>query len=320
MMTQWRLALVAAATVAAVGSVEAQERVDQRHPTATSGLVEIHLSSGSLRVIGWSRGEVQVTGTVRRGDRVVVEGNRELEVRVEGSNGRRAGPASLEVRIPAGKALEVAAGAASLSISGMTGDVETQNASGSVTVDGSPRAVEVTVGSGGVTLNGNAQSFTVNSMSGGITVRGQVRQSLEINAMSGAVDVSGRAGQTEINSLSGGVRVTNASGPLDVTVVSGTVNIAGERLRGSVETVSGSMLISGSLGGPLSLETHSGQIELQLPNGTAAQITATTYSGGFESDFPSTREGRHERHVTIGRGGPQVDITSFSGRVKLMRR
>ena len=42
----------------------AQQKVDERRPAAANGLVEIENPAGTLRVTGWNRPEVTVTGTL----------------------------------------------------------------------------------------------------------------------------------------------------------------------------------------------------------------------------------------------------------------
>jgi DUF4097 and DUF4098 domain-containing protein YvlB len=315
------LCLAAAALLAAVPA-QAQREVNERHEASASGTVEIQMNQGSLRVTGWARREVQVTGTVARpGDRVQLDGGGGgVEVRVAGRNGSRGGSATLEVRVPAGSTVEVVAGAAPITISGVTGSVEAVSQGGRITVQGSPRAVELVSHSGGVTVEGQTERLDVTVMSGGVRVTADVRQRAEIVSLSGPVEVLGSVNELELTAMSGPVRVANAGGRVEIEAVGGGVTLNGSRLRGNVQSVSGSVVVGGSLGGPLSVESHSGDVELRLPGGTAAEVNVTTYNGGFRSDFGNGRGSSRERHVTIGRGGPTVSITTFSGDVKLTRR
>ena len=138
--------------------------------------------------------------------------------------------------------------------------------------------------------------------------------------MSGPVDLLGSVNELDLTAMSGPVRVTNAGGRVEIEAVSGSVTLNGSRLRGNVQSVSGTVVVGGTLGGPLSVESHSGDVELRLPRGAAAEVEITTYNGDFRSDFGNGRGSSHERHVTIGRGGPTVSITTFSGDVKLTRQ
>lgn len=310
----------AAAALLAAGEAGAQRQVNARHDASPTGRVEINLNSGSLRVVGWGRNEVQVTGSLaRESDRVVLEGSgRTTEVRVSGRG--RAGHATLEVRVPAGSSVNVVTTAAPITISGVNGAVETMARSGATIIQGSPRTVDATGQQGGITFNGESDRVVLTSMAGPVNVSGTVRQRVEISSLAGPVDVTGNVGEAEIHSMNGAVRVANVTGGrVEINAVAGSVNVTGTRLRGNVETVSGSVVLSGSLGGPLDVSSHAGSVELRLPGSTAAEVTVTTFSGDVDSAWRLRREGR-EWHGTLGRGGPSLSISTFSGSVKLTRR
>lgn len=316
--------LAGAAALLLAGPAHAQRQVNAREDASATGTVEIEMNSGSVRVTGWSRNEVQVTGNLSRADdRVEVErSGRTVEVRVASRRGGRGGPASLEIRVPAGSTLSVTAGSAPITISGITGSVEAVGQSGPVTVQGNARRVEVVAQSGPVTIEGQVETLDVTAMSGPVRVSADVRQIATIEALSGPVDVLGSVGEARINAMSGNVRVTNASGGrVEIEAVSGNVALTGTRLRGNVQSVSGNLVVAGSVGGALTLESHGGNVELRVPSGTNAEVEVETFSGGVRSDFGGGGGSRgRERRVTIGRGGPTVTITTFSGDVKLLRR
>ena len=314
------LGLAAAALLAAVPA-HAQRDVNARHDASAGGTVEIEMNQGSLRVTGWARREVQVTGTLSRpGDRVALDGSGgSVEVRVEGRNGSRGGPATLEVRVPAGSTLEIMAGSAPVTVNGVTGSIEVTQG-GPVTIQGNPRAVEIVSIHGGVTVEGQMDRLNVTAMSGRVHVTANVRQRAEVMARSGPGDLLGRVNELELTALGGPVRVNNAAGRVEIDAVSGGVTLNGTRLRGNVKSVAGAIVVGGTLGGPLSLESHSGDVELRLSGGAAAEVEMTTYNGELRSDFGNGRGSSRERRVSIGRGGPAVSITTFSGDVRLTRR
>jgi DUF4097 and DUF4098 domain-containing protein YvlB len=321
-MRHIRTLSLAAALAAVLGAGEAgAQQVNERQNASATGTVEIELGNGSLRVIGWGRNEVQVTGSVSRsGDRVVLDGTgRHTEVRLEGRRGRGSA-ANLEVRVPAGSSIEVMTGAAPTTISGVNGAISAESHAGVVTINGNPRNLEVTSQAGAVTFDGQTDRAIITSMAGPVRINGTVRQRAEINAMAGAVEVNGSVGEAEINAVNGAVRVANVTGGrVEITSVSGSVTVAGTRLRGNVESVSGSILVSGSLGGALNVETHAGSVEMRMPGNTGAEVQVTTFNGGLDSDWRLQRDGR-EWHGRLGRGGPNLSITTFSGSVKLTRR
>ncbi|MBW3571415.1 MAG: DUF4097 domain-containing protein [Gemmatimonadetes bacterium] len=322
-MTHIRTLGVAAAALLLAAPADAQRQVNARHDASPTGRVEIQLNRGSLRVTGWARNEVQVTGTLAQADDAVRldGGGRTLEVRVASRRGGRGGPANLEVRVPAGSTVEIVATSAPVSVTGITGSLEAVSQSGPVTVQGNSRRVQVVAHSGPVTIDGRAETLNVTALSGPVRVNADVRQRAQIEALSGPVDLLGTMGEVQVNSVSGPVRVANATGRVQIEAVSGNVIVNGTGLRGNVESVAGGIVVAGTLGGALALESHGGDVELRLPAGSGAQVQVSTFSGGLRSDFGDGRESvGGDRRVTIGRGGPTVRITTFSGDVKLRRR
>ncbi|HEU0080202.1 MAG TPA: DUF4097 family beta strand repeat-containing protein, partial [Longimicrobiaceae bacterium] len=210
--------------------------------------------------------------------------------------------------------------AAPITSSGVTGSIDAVSQGGSITVQGNPRAVEVVSHSGGVTVEGQTDQLTVTAMSGRVRVTANVRQRAEVVSMSGPVDLLGSVNELDLTAMSGPVRVANAGGRVEIEAVTGDVTLNGSRLRGSVQSVSGTLVVGGTVGGPLELESHSGGVELRLPRSAAAEVEVTTYNGDFRSDFGNGRGSSRERRVSIGRGGPAVSITTFSGDVKLTRQ
>ena len=115
----WRtIALTALALAALPGrSALAQQAVDKQRPAASDGLVEIENPAGSVRVLGWSKAEVGVTGTLGRRATLNLTGEprrTHVEVEVEGNpHGTRS---DIEVHVPAGSRVSVESFAASITI------------------------------------------------------------------------------------------------------------------------------------------------------------------------------------------------------------
>jgi DUF4097 and DUF4098 domain-containing protein YvlB len=314
------LAAMAAALLAG-GEAAAQRQVNARLDAASNPTVEISLNTGSVRVVGWGRSEVQVTGSVaREGDRVAVEGGgRRVEVNVQGNRGR-GGPANLEVRVPAGASVEVNTTAAPITVTGVNGTVEVTSQAGAVTVQGRPRSIEATAHAGAIIVDAETERVVLTALAGPVRLAGTVRNRAEVTAMAGAVEIPGAVGELEVNALNGAVRVANVTGGrVEINSVSGSVSVAGTRLRGNVESVSGAVTVSGSLGGALNVASHAGSVTLQLPGSTNARVEITSFNGGVSSDWRLTRDGRDWRG-TLGSGGSTLSVTTFSGAVRLNRR
>ena len=105
--TMKRAALVLATVLAGPAWVAAQTPVDQKRPAAADGKVSIENMSGSVKVTGWDRAEVQVKGTVGSGGELSFDGSeKETTIEVEAEHGNPMGIKSdLEVFVPAGSSV-----------------------------------------------------------------------------------------------------------------------------------------------------------------------------------------------------------------------
>ena len=57
--------LILLAALAAAAPLWADEPVDERRPLSSTGAVEIEMISGTIKVIGWDRSEVEITGRLQ---------------------------------------------------------------------------------------------------------------------------------------------------------------------------------------------------------------------------------------------------------------
>jgi DUF4097 and DUF4098 domain-containing protein YvlB len=276
------------------GPVAAQQNVDQRRPAAANGLVEIDNPGGSVRVTGWNRPEVAVTGTLGPGAEglsLTGEHNR-IRVEVESQGNPHHVVSTLEIKVPEGSRLEVQSFQGVIAVDGVKGSVHAENVSGNVTVAGGAREVD---------------AQTVN----------------------GSVEVSGPSRRVHAESVNGPVTVTGASGEVDASTVNGQLQVSGGTFaRGHLETVNGGIRFEGDLAvhGVLDVESVSGGVELVLPTGAAADFTISTFSGSIENELGPTMDrtghapGEKELSFTSGAGGATVTVHTLSGSINIRKR
>jgi DUF4097 and DUF4098 domain-containing protein YvlB len=114
---------------------------------------------------------------------------------------------------------------------------------------------------------------------------------------------------------------------VEASTVSGGIEVESKAAlrEASFESVSGDIEFAAPLdpSGDFSFETVSGNIELRLPSGTSASFDVETFSGGIENHLgpPAERVGEYapgrELRFTLGSGGADVEIESFSGHVEI---
>jgi len=275
---------------------------------------------------------VQVTGTLGSpSERLVLEddGDGGVEIRVQRGGQYNHGSSrggSLTIRVPRRKDVEAVSLSGGVTVEGIDGTVEASSTSGAVRVSGGrSRTIRASSRSGPVDVDADADRVEAESLSGPVTVGGTVRDRVEATSLSGGVRVTASAGEVEAGSTSGTVEIASMRGRAEVHSVSGDVRVTGRGLSGSFQTASGSVILTGDLdrGGDLELNSHSGDVVLQLTSGASADIQAGTFSGSIDVDFPGARverESRRSAKIRIGSGDASVRMHTFSGSVKLVRR
>lgn len=269
--------------VAASGPLAAQA-VREARPADPEGSVKIALSTGSLRVIGWSRDSVAVSGRPGGPDAwlaLEVEGPAAGIRIVTDRDAGAPSPADLEVRVPAGSQVAIRAAAASVDVSGVEGTVDVTSVSGDIRVSGSPRSVFAESGTGTLVLETTTKLVRAHSVDGDLTVRG-------------------------------------AHGFVDASTVSGDILLEGRGLwEGEVTSVSGDIRFEGSFVSGATLfyfENHAGAIELRVPPRLVASFTITSYTGSVENRLRPGTPGS----FSTGKGGPEIRIKSFKGPIRIL--
>jgi DUF4097 and DUF4098 domain-containing protein YvlB len=249
------LLLLAAAPLAA-----APMEVNETRPLAGGGTIEVEIVAGSVRITGWDRAEVNISGSIDP-DYVELEIDTDddtVSVEVEpishtGKTKRLL--ADLEIRVPRGATLELESISAPFDVDDFDGDVEAETVSGSVTISGGPREVAVSTISGKVSVeaSGQLRSGEFESVSGDLRLSGTLAADgrFSFETVSGNVELylpGGTSARFDIETFSGEVR--NQFGPdaektsiylpskeLRFTVGSGSARVDIETMNGDIKLV-----------------------------------------------------------------------------------
>jgi hypothetical protein len=175
-------------------------------------------------------------------------------------------------------------------------------------------AVTVTTATAPITADGLSGDLTLSSDTGQITVRNMAKVHVHIRGVTAPVSLSSITnGHVEVTSSGGAVQLTDVSGPLV-----------------SVGTTSGNITYRGdcSGGGDYSLSTHSGAIDVNLPETASFDVSARSVSGTVQNDFPLQQK-PHVPYVTKAgssftgtshSGSSSVELQSFSGRIRVKKQ
>jgi DUF4097 and DUF4098 domain-containing protein YvlB len=270
------------------------EDIDQTMDAAADGQVDIYNTAGSIKVIGWSRNSVNVTGELgddveelifeRDGDEILIK------VKVPRMHGRDI-ESDIEVRLPEGSSIDVSGVSADIDVSMVAGEQSLQTVSGDV------HAVDV------------AADLEAASVSGDVHVIGTgANAETSVAAVSGDLMISGVKGEVEAESVSGDVEVSD--GAFD---------------RAYFETVNGDVSFAAKLrkGGKLSAESVNGGIDLEFDGEVSASFDIETFNGSIRNCFgpEAQRTSRYtpglELSFTEGDGDGRVVVETLNGSIDI---
>jgi DUF4097 and DUF4098 domain-containing protein YvlB len=290
-MTRATIALVAALALPA--GLAAQTPVDQKRPAALDGVVDIENMSGSVKVTGWDRAEVQVKGTLGHNAELNLGGSEKrthVEVEVEGNP--MGVKSDLEVFVPAGSSVSVEGFQVTITVSGVTGSVKAETVNGSITHTGAAKGVE-------------------------------------LQSVNGPVETTRATGRVQVEAVNGPVTVRDASGELEASTVNGKLLVTGGSFESAkLETVAGEVRFDAALTARASLgvESVSGAVELVFPAGLGAEFAISSFSGAITNELGPAAEKTSkwtpakELHFTSGSGGVRVTVETLSGAINIRKR
>lgn len=251
-----RLASALALGFSLTAPVAAQEMrpVHEGWALDPDGVVKIHNYVGSVRVIGWSRDSVDVSGRIATHLRTFGGGTRRgVKLGADGGQRSPRDVAELVVRVPMGADVAVRGASTDILITGLVGIVDAATVGGRLVVEGSPRAL------------------TVETMDGALRVQGNPL-TLRARSASGPLEFDGAAQDASLRSVSGRVAVTG--GPM---------------LLLRAETISGDIHFDAQLArnADVALESHSGRVDANGRKAAAgAKLSARSFRGTTRSSPP----------------------------------
>jgi DUF4097 and DUF4098 domain-containing protein YvlB len=184
-------------------------------------------------------------------------------------------------------------------------------------------ALDLSSHSGNIRVTGAKGEVSVETVEGDIAVQGGTGY-VSLQSADGSVELSGSSGRIRINAIDGDIAIRGAKGSLRANAVDGEI-LAQDIESGDVElsTVDGNILFAGAIqaGGRYRVSSHDGDVTVIAP-AINADVSVSTFSGEFESDFPVTLSGpqpRKRMSFTLGSGGARLELESFDGTISLRK-
>ena len=248
--------------------------------------LELSSAEGQITVQAWNRNAIRVEADHDDDTRIQIDqGGGTVSVRARA----RYGPSEVSWRltVPAEMSLDLSSQSGDVRVSGTKGEVSVSTVEGTIRVEG---------GSGFVTLE----------------------------SVEGGIELLSTAGRISASTVAGGISIRGASGDLKASAVDGDINLVDiDSSNLEANTVDGNISFSGPIraGGRYRLSSHDGDVMVTTP-AINAEVSVSTFSGEFESDYPVTLKGTQNRgrmSFTLGTGGARLELESFDGTVALRK-
>lgn len=273
------------------------EDVEKTLDAASDGHVDVSNIAGSVTVSGWSRNQVEVTGSLGRNvEELVFERNKDkitIKVKVPKDGGRSI-DSDLHINVPQNSSIDVGAVSADINVTDVLGDQRLHTVSGDVETESA------------------GSDVMAESVSGDVNIDGDKSET-----------------ETEASTVSGDVTLFRVSGTVTAGSVSGDVIVdEGSFSRAELNTVNGEILFRAELqkGGKVSAETVNGDVDLEFTGDVSAKINVDTFNGDIRNCFgpKAERTSKYapgwELSFTEGDGKGRVDISTMNGGVNLCRK
>ncbi len=282
----------AAAILLLSSPLGAQKKIERRLPLGMEGALRVVNMVGSVVVHGWNKDTVLVRGTLGVGNTFFMGGGYTgAKMFVESANDRDPKPSKLEIWVPARVRLWVKTATANIDVSDVAGGLDLYVVSGTIDVTGNPRELNAEAIDGDIHVTGSPPWLRAKTATGAITLQGASADA-GLSTVSGPIKVDGGAGVFE---------------------------------RSKIETVTGSISFAGGLdrSGAFDFDTHSGSIDIAIPDRTSATLSVVTITGNITNNLSKKgpipgRFGRGAELTTEqGGGGAKVSVRTFKGPVTL---
>lgn len=275
----------------------AAETIQRSVPADARGAVEIVNTAGQVRVQGWDRNEVQVSGKLGGGvDRLDLQsGGRRTSINVVVPAGERdAGATDLVVKLPRDSALSISTISADQIVTNLRGAQRLQAVSGNIATE-------------------------------------QWQDDVEARTISGNVEIrsDGGRGETLVNTVSGAITLVDAPEQLALETITGDMKVSADKLdRARIRTTNGELRLTAALTATARLDAESvnGNLHFLLREPLNAQFDVETFNGDIVNCFgpKPTRTSEfapgNALRFAQGKGDARVRIKALNGRIEICKR
>ena len=286
-----------------LGFARAEDKIVETYALERTGKVYLENVAGDITVSTWDKDKIEITA-IKRGGRERDLDDVTIHIRQIDGNIRIITKHDREFSLFRSRSVSVhyeiiVPSKASVRVKSISGDVEVRKIGGFLNVE---------------------------TISGEIKVR-VAENDVECKSTSGDIDLEYIKGDADLNTVSGEISIQEIEGSVEASTVSGDIEMEAVSHAEEIEvsSTSGDIDLRGELsrGGIYRLDSFSGDTRVVIPSGSDFELSAKTFSGSVDCDFELKMSGRFDPKKvrgTAGKGGASLTISSFSGRIRIMKR
>lgn len=271
-------------TVGLLAMLAVAQDTDTTFAAAGARHIEVSNAAGTVQVRTWDRDAVRVRAAHSRRTEIEIR-RREDTWRLSTDRGITGGIADYELTVPRGFGVTVDGMYFTLDVEGVGGPVEAQSIEGAMRVVGARGVVELHAINGRITLEDTE----------------------------GTIKLGGAAERMDLRDVGGDVTIESIGGDVQMTEMSAS--------KVDVSSVGGDIRYSGTLAdaGEYVFTSHGGSVTVAVPEGTNADVWAASVMGEIDIGLTGAdeRAERGRRQFTLGRGGADLEIETFGGRITI---
>jgi len=283
-------------------SAKFTEDFSHTYELAPDGRISVESFNGSIEVVGWSKSEVEITGTKYANSQElldavevnIVDTENLIQVRAVRPSARR-GNMGVRFVIHAPKVVDldrITSSNGSVTVTGIDGNARVKTSNGRIRVTDLDGDIEATTSNGAVKLEDTSGSAVIQTSNGSID----------------AEHVSGHfSARTSNGSITASVSGENEGGrPIELKSSNGSIKLYLED-QPSTEVIA---------------TTSNSSITVYAPPSLQANVKADTSNSKITTDFEVTVQGVQKKtrlEGSINGGGPQLTMDSSNGAIRLLK-
>ncbi|MCL6601385.1 MAG: DUF4097 family beta strand repeat-containing protein [Paenibacillus sp.] len=131
----------------------------------------------------------------------------------------------------------------------------------------------------------------------------------------GTMNLHDIKGDVDAHSSNGSLNVKNIQGKVELVSSNGAITL--EHIDGpmTVKSSNGKIMVNSDITGAWKCTSSNGKVQLTLPTGVNAKITADTSNGSLKGNVPWERDGDDRGTAILGNGTHLVDLSTSNGSV-----